>query len=267
MTSVLADDRRADRRIDCPVVLRSVGKSFGRGATRSVVLQDVDLELRAGQATFLVGPSGSGKTTLLSIIGCVLTADCGQVELFGRDVSKLAPESQADLRRNSIGFVFQRMHLIRGLSAVENVSIPLMLAGWRTAAARPRSVDLLSSVGLADRADDSPATMSVGQCQRIALARALATDPSLVLADEPTASLDAEAGRAAMELLMRMTVAAGKTLVVVTHDHRILHYADRVLAVDHGRLQEQASTGPDAALRAFDAPGLCSQPPRAGRRP
>ncbi|RIK75045.1 MAG: ABC transporter ATP-binding protein [Planctomycetota bacterium] len=232
------------------VRLRGVSKSFVRGEARALVLDAVDLQIRPGEATFLVGPSGSGKTTLLSIIGCVLTPDAGAVEVLGRDVRRLNRSQIAALRRREIGFIFQRMHLIRGLTALENVCVPLKLSGWRAAASRRRGLELLAAVGLADRADDNPARMSVGQCQRIALARALAADPALVLADEPTASLDAETGRTAIDLLRRTTVMLGKTLIVVTHDHRILHFADRVIAVEQGRLREQLPSASREALEA-----------------
>jgi len=232
---------------DAVVALRQVSKAYRRGATTTPVLEGVDLAIHRGQCVFLLGPSGSGKTTLLSIIGCVLTPDEGDVRIIGRSVQGMPSESLAELRRDHIGFVFQRYHLIRGLTALENVCVPLTLAGWRPSRAAARGRELLEGVGLADKANVLPTRLSVGQCQRIALARALAMDPELVLADEPTAALDAEAGQAAMALLRRLTVDAGKTAIVVTHDHRILGSADRVLSVDRGRLSEQHTSHPGAA--------------------
>jgi ABC-type lipoprotein export system ATPase subunit len=220
------------------VALRGVRKSYRRGASETLVLDGVDLDIERGECVFLVGPSGSGKTTLLSIIGCVLSADVGSVEVLGRDISRLGPDELARLRRDGLGFVFQRFNLIRGLTALENVCVPLTLAGWRPARAKARGLELIGQVGLADRADSQPSRLSVGQCQRIAIARALAADPAIILADEPTAALDADSGQQAMELLRELTVAAGKTAVVVTHDHRILDYADRVVHMDRGVLRE-----------------------------
>jgi putative ABC transport system ATP-binding protein len=232
---------------DVVVALRNVSLAYRCPAATTPVLQGVDLEIGRGECLFLLGPSGSGKTTLLSILGCVLTPDDGQVSILGRDVGKLNGRALAELRRDHIGFVFQRYHLIRGLTALENVCVPLTLAGWDRATARGRGEELLAAAGLADKLHMHPARLSVGQCQRIALARALAADPALVLADEPTAALDAESGLAVMQLIRRLTVEAGKTAVVVTHDHRILHHADRVLTVDRGRVaQFERESGPCA---------------------
>jgi len=205
------------------------------------VLDKVDLQVGLGECVFLLGPSGSGKTTLLSIIGCVLTADSGEVHVLGRDISRLDSTAAALLRRDQIGFLFQKFHLIRGLTAQENVAIPLLLSGISSAQANIRASELLDQVGLADFIKQQPNRMSVGQCQRVAFARALVGDPQLILADEPTASLDAESGQLAMELLRQLTVDAGKTVVVVTHDHRILPFADRVLNVANGKLKETVS--------------------------
>jgi putative ABC transport system ATP-binding protein len=218
--------------------LQGVRKSYRRGTAETLVLDAVDLEIGRGECVFLLGPSGSGKTTLLSIIGCLLTPDCGRVEVLGHDLSRLSSSALSRLRRDELGFVFQRFNLIRGLSALENVCVPLTLAGRRPSEAKARGLDLLQQVGLVDQAKSDPRRLSVGQCQRVAIARALAADPALILADEPTAALDAESGLQAMELLRKLTVAAGKTAVVVTHDHRILQYADRVVRIEGGGLHE-----------------------------
>jgi len=220
------------------VALQGVRKSYRRGTAETMVLDAVDLEIGRGECVFLLGPSGSGKTTLLSIIGCLLTPDCGRVEVLGHDLSRLSSSALSRLRRDELGFVFQRFNLIRGLTALENVCVPLTLAGWRPSEAKVRGLELLQQVGLADQAKSDPRRLSVGQCQRVAIARALAADPSLILADEPTAALDAESGLQAIELLRKLTVAAGKTAVVVTHDHRILQYADRVVHIEGGGLHE-----------------------------
>lgn len=222
------------------VELHGVNRSFTRGSSITRVVDEVDLTVVRGESVFLLGPSGSGKTTLLSIIGCVLTADGGTVRIFGQDVSRLTQDEAARLRRRHIGFVFQRFHLIRGLTALENVAVPLTLSGWTAADAAQRAGELLAQVDMRDKADSQPQRLSVGQCQRVAFARALAANPDLILADEPTASLDAKTGHQALELLRQLTVAAGKTIIVVTHDPRILQFADRILHMENGKLEERA---------------------------
>ncbi len=218
------------------IEVQGLHKAYRRGTTLSPVLNGIDLKIGPGRCVFLVGPSGSGKTTLLSILGCILSPDAGRVRVLGRDLARLVPAERALLRRDHIGFVFQRFHLIRGLSAWENVGLPLTLRGQSPRALRPRALALLAAVGLADQADKQPAGMSTGQCQRVALARALAGDPELVLADEPTAALDAHNGQEVMRLLRRLTVDQGKSAIVVTHDPRIFDYADEVYRLDEGRI-------------------------------
>ena len=237
------------------VALRGVSKSYVRGSSTTRVVDEVDLTAAQGECVFLLGPSGSGKSTLLSIIGCVLTADCGDVRIMGCDVSRLSQDEAAILRRQHIGFVFQRFHLIRGLSAVENVAVPLTLAGWTAPRARRRASELLAMVDMSELLDAQPSRLSVGQCQRVAFARALAADPELILADEPTASLDAKTGHQALELLRRMTVDAGKTVIVVTHDPRILSFADRILHMENGRVEERSGDD-DMMLAAVSHPTL-----------
>jgi putative ABC transport system ATP-binding protein len=221
------------------VVLRGVTKSYTRGNTVTKVLDDIDFTVRQGECVFVLGPSGSGKTTLLSIIGCVLSADEGHVQILGHDVSNISPKQAAELRRQYIGFVFQRFHLIRGLTAAENVAVPLVLAGCKPAAAARRAAELLEQVDMGQYASAQPHRLSVGQCQRVAFARALVADPDLILADEPTAALDAKTGQQEMELLRRLTVESGRSVIVVTHDPRILAFADRVVRIENGILEEQ----------------------------
>jgi putative ABC transport system ATP-binding protein len=223
------------------VELNAVSKSYSRGSSATCVVDQVDLSVQSGESVFLLGPSGSGKTTLLSIIGCVLRADQGIVRIFGQEVSRLSLAAAAELRRKRIGFVFQRFHLIRGLTAAENVAVPLTLSGWSAAAAARRAAELLAFVDMKEKANVPPHRLSVGQCQRVAIARALVADPDLILADEPTASLDAKTGHRAIELIRNLTVNFGKTVIVVTHDSRILPFADRVLHMENGKLEERTS--------------------------
>ena len=219
-----------------PVILaQNVRKSYGTGIAVTPVLQGVDLEVRRGECVFLVGPSGSGKSTLLSILGCVLSPDGGTVRILGHDVARFRPKEQARFRRERIGFVFQRFHLFDGLRAWENVEVALNLLGQKSEARR-ESYRLLEAVGLADKATSHIWQLSMGQRQRVAIARALAGEPDLILADEPTASLDAESGHDAMRLMRDLVTTRGKTVIVVTHDPRILPLADRVLHLKNGRI-------------------------------
>lgn len=220
------------------VVVRAVGlcKTYGAGSIAVPVLHGIDLTVRRGECVFLVGPSGSGKTTLLSILGCVLSADEGTLEILGESVTRLSRPDQATFRREKIGFVFQRFHLIDALTAIENVRLPLDLLGRSAASSRDRALQLLSRLGLADKAASRVNRLSMGQRQRVALARAMAADPELILADEPTASLDADAGLIATQGLKDLCREFGKTAIVVTHDARILPLADRILKLRDGRI-------------------------------
>lgn len=213
-----------------------IHKSYRRGTSSTLVLRGIDLEVRRGECIFLAGPSGSGKTTLLSILGCILSPDRGTVELLGQDVDGLDRQDRAVMRRDYLGFVFQRFHLIRGLNVLNNVSVPLNLQGVTRRAARTRAMELLAAVGLEDKAHSQPGNLSAGQCQRVALARALVADPEIILADEPTASLDAANGQQVMELLKTLTVRHGRTAIVVTHDSRIFPFADRIIWLEDGRV-------------------------------
>ncbi len=229
----LQEDKRT-----ATIAVHGVSKSYRNGTSSTQVLREVDLEVRQGECVFLAGPSGSGKSTLLSIIGCILSADEGEVRLLQHNVHSLTTARRATVRRNHIGFVFQKFHLIRGLTAAENVAVPLILSGQHQRIARQRAVELLAAVGLADKVNSRPRNLSTGQCQRVALARALSADPELILADEPTASLDAESGHEAIMLLRRLTSEQGKTAIVVTHDQRIFPLADRVFMLDGGAVTE-----------------------------
>jgi putative ABC transport system ATP-binding protein len=223
------------RGVEIVVSAWNIHKSFRRGSAATAVLAGVDLDVCRGECLFLVGPSGSGKTTLLSILGCTLTPDRGEVLLLGNSVTEA---SRLAVRRRSIGFVFQNFQLIRGLSALDNACVPLMLAGRPPAAARRRAEDLLVEVGLGNFLHASVDALSAGQCQRVALARALVGDPVLILADEPTAALDEDTGQQVMQLLRRLVTKHGKTAVVVTHDPRIFPFADRILSLAGGRIAE-----------------------------
>jgi putative ABC transport system ATP-binding protein len=215
---------------------RGLSKSYREGATELRALSRVDLDIAAGQLTLLMGPSGSGKTTLLSILGCILRATEGRLELLGEDVTALAEKELPRIRRQAIGFVFQGFNLFPALTATENVELAFDVRGSRGKDARRRAEELLVEVGLQDRKDAFPADLSGGQKQRVAIARALAGDPPIILADEPTAALDSTSGRAVIELLQRLAHQFGRAVVMVTHDPRVLSYGDRILRLEDGHL-------------------------------
>ena len=226
---------------DCVIQATGIHKAYRSGSVSTTVLRGIDITVNRGECVFLAGPSGSGKTTLLSILGCILSADSGTVRIMDNDVTQLNSKQQARFRREHIGFVFQRFHLFEGLRAWENVRVALDLLGYPSRIAKAESMRLLDLVGLADRAQHKSSQLSMGQRQRVALARALAGDPDLILADEPTASLDAESGLQAMSTLHQLAKSLGKTVVVVTHDSRIFPLADRIQYLVDGRIDGSVS--------------------------
>jgi putative ABC transport system ATP-binding protein len=195
----------------------------------------VGLTVDAGEVVLLLGPSGSGKTTLLSIVGGLLRPTRGSVLIAGRALAG-APSDLARLRLGTIGFVFQTFNLLPGFSAIENVALPLRLMGVHARIAKTRAGDLLEALGLGGRLSASPRTLSGGEKQRVSLARALIADPLLLLADEPTASLDTRTGREAMEVLSSSARQRRQACLVVTHDTRLIDFADRVLRIEDGRI-------------------------------
>ena len=221
-----------------------LGKTYGSGATAFTALRDVDMRVEPGEFIMLEGPSGSGKTTLLSILGCVLSPTVGTVKLFGEDVSGRRDADLPQLRLSYIGFVFQGHNLVASLSARDNIMLVLQLRGWAIPAARKEADALLEQVGLPGKAQSKPSDLSGGQRQRVAIARALAGGPPLILADEPTAALDADNGLKVTELLRQLAREQGRTVLVVTHDNRIFHLADRILHIEDGRMRETAHESP-----------------------
>jgi len=220
---------------------KNLSKVYREGATELRALTDVSLDIHAGQLTLLMGPSGSGKTTLLSILGCILRATEGRLELLGENVSALPEKELPRVRREAIGFVFQGFNLFPSLTAAENVALALDVRGIGGATARKRAEELLVEVGLGERMHAFPADMSGGQKQRVAIARALAGDPPILLADEPTAALDSTSGRTVIELLKRLAGQHGRAVIMVTHDPRVLGYGDRILHLEDGRLSREES--------------------------
>ncbi|MGI9524767.1 MAG: ABC transporter ATP-binding protein [Hyphomicrobiaceae bacterium] len=216
--------------------MRSVTKELGQGASKVVAVNNVSITINASELTLLMGPSGSGKTTLVSILGCILKPTTGHVIIDGRDTTGMSAEELAALRRRHIGFIFQSYNLFPTLNALENVRLALDVRGLRGRETRKRAEDALCSVGLADRMGNFPRQLSGGEQQRVAVARALAGAPSLILADEPTAALDSENGLAVMELLADIAHHEERAVLAVTHDPRTLSYADRILQIEDGKI-------------------------------
>jgi putative ABC transport system ATP-binding protein len=215
------------------IELRGVSKTVQSGDHPLTILHPLDYSIAAGQFVAIVGPSGSGKSTLLGLLAGLDAPTSGEIVIDGTDITRLDEDALARLRGEKIGFVFQFFHLVPSLTAVENISVPMEIAGKRDAMARARQ--LIAEVGLADRAHHYPSQLSGGEQQRIAIARALANDPPIVLADEPTGNLDSGTGRIILDLLLNVRRTRGTTLVLVTHDAELAALADTRLALRDGR--------------------------------
>jgi putative ABC transport system ATP-binding protein len=222
------------------IQLQDVTRIYRIGEVETHALRSVTLDIGGGEFTAIVGPSGSGKTTMLQLMGCLDRPTGGRVHINGQDVTQLNPNKRADLRKGTIGFIFQFFALIPGLTAYENVELPLLLTGQKAEKRRERVNELLEAVGLSARARHRPDQMSGGEQQRVAIARALAPHPVLVLADEPTANLDTENGRQVMEIMQRLNEETGTTFVFATHDPRVIPFARRVVELRDGKVAENA---------------------------
>lgn len=218
------------------ITASGVAKAYRDGELRRQVLLGVDLELERGQTAAIVGPSGSGKSTLLNILGALDTADAGRVVVDGVELTASRPAALAGFRNRSLGFVFQFHQLLPDFTAVENVIMPGRIAGRSPGPLRAQAMELLEQVGLADRGDDFPQQLSGGERQRVAICRALALEPPVLLADEPTGNLDAESGAQVLELLNSLQRRRGTTLVLVTHNTDVARRCGSVLRLDEGRL-------------------------------
>ncbi len=228
---------RVPEKLDLPPPIlsaRQIVKELGTGAGKVRALKGVDVDLYPGELTLLMGPSGSGKTTLLSILGCILSPTEGTLTLAGEAAHAMKPEALAALRRRHIGFIFQSYNLFPTLNALENVRIALDVRGDGGRVSRQRSEEALVEVGLGHRLKNYPRNLSGGEQQRVAVARALAGSPSIILADEPTAALDSENGQQVMALLSRIAKDKSRAVLAVTHDHRTLSYADRIIHIEDG---------------------------------
>jgi ABC-type lipoprotein export system ATPase subunit len=221
---------------------RGVGRVFGTGDLAVRALRPADVKIRRGEVVVVMGPSGSGKTTLLSILGLVLSPTEGEVLVEGRPVRGASDDDLAALRRDTVGFIFQQFNLLAGLSALDNVAVPLLLRGMGTGERRQRAKQALDLLSMGDKAEVKARMLSGGQQQRVAIARALVADAGVLLCDEPTASLDGKVGREVLDALARLAHEQRRAVVIVTHDDRVLRIADRLLVVEDGAVREGSGT-------------------------
>jgi ABC-type lipoprotein export system ATPase subunit len=235
---------------------RALRKEYGKDGGLVRAVDHVDLEVAAGETVAVMGPSGCGKSTLLHLLGGLDRPSAGELWLAGERIDQMSERGMAAIRRDAVGFVFQAFHLMDELTAVENIELPVLLAGRAPRAARRRATELLGQVGLADRARHLPSQLSGGQRQRVAIARALANEPLVVLADEPTGNLDSEATLDVLRLFESLH-DAGQTLVIVTHDARIAATADRLISMRDGAFIDETrltggTSGSLSALAGLD---------------
>lgn len=214
----------------------NITKIFNAGEAEVKALQGISLDVYENELLMLVGPSGCGKTTFVSVLSTLLNFEEGYCEVLGEDITKMSDEEKTAFRGENIGFVFQSFNLLASLSAVDNVALPLTIAGVSRDEALQRAKKMLNAVELADKAEIKPNNLSGGQQQRVAIARALVHQPKLIICDEPTSSLDHQSGQVVMQLLKKITKDKGVSMIVVTHDNRIYQYADRIAHMEDGKI-------------------------------
>lgn len=218
------------------IIVENVSKNFHAGGSVVHALRDVNFIAKKGELLMIVGPSGCGKTTLLSVIAGTLRFDKGEVEVFKHFLHEMKESAITEFRKKNVGFIFQQFHLIKTLNILENISIPLILNGFPRSYALDKANVMLEKVGLKGRGHERPLNLSGGQQQRVAIARALVHEPPLLICDEPTSALDAESGARILELLTEIARTPDRCVIIVTHDSRIFKYADRLAAMDDGRV-------------------------------
>ena len=215
---------------------RGIKKSYGENDNRVEALKGIDLDVEKGKLTLLVGPSGSGKTTLLSIITTILTPDEGELLLLDQDIRKMAENKRAEFCRDNLGIVFQSLFLIPTLTCAENIMLPLTIAGANSQTSMDKALDLLSRMHLSHRSHASPTKLSKGQQQKVAIARAMINDSTILICDEPTSALDQTSGLEVMSLLREKVLHSSRAVLVVTHDHRTFPFADVIIKMDDGQI-------------------------------
>ncbi|WP_026883086.1 ABC transporter ATP-binding protein [Clostridium akagii] len=217
------------------IALKNINKSYAIGREKFYALKDINLKLYSGEFVAIIGPSGSGKTTLMNIIGCLDTPDSGEYYIDDENVAKLNDSRLAEIRNCKIGFVFQRFNLLPRLTAFENVELPLVYRGLNNNERYEKTMKSIEMVGIIERMKHKPSEMSGGQQQRTAIARAIAGEPEIILADEPTGNLDSKSGKEIMNILTRLN-NQGKTLMLITHDKEMAKYAQRIIRISDGKI-------------------------------
>ena len=218
------------------VTIRGLNKDFPVGDEQVRVLFDISADIRMGELTMIVGPSGCGKTTLISILSGILSSSSGEVTVMGRNITHMRDVNRVLLRRENIGFIFQQYNLLPSLTAAENAALPLVAAGMEFELAVQKAAGILKTIGMEGHTAKLPRQLSGGQQQRVAIARALVHEPKLIVCDEPTAALDAKTGQAVMQILRDVAADSNRAVLIVTHDNRIYHFADRILEMSDGRV-------------------------------
>ena len=236
------------------IFCEGVAKTYGEGEAAVKALRGIDLTADFGEIVALVGPSGCGKTTLISIFAAILSRSCGSLRLAGVDPDAMTNLERTMFRREKVGFIFQQFNLVPQISVVENVAIPLLLRGENRSEALDRAEKLLTEVGLHNRAHSRPSKLSGGQQQRVAIARSLIHEPSILVCDEPTSALDGATGQRVMELIREQGRRPDRLVVLVTHDERIYHFADRIAHMDDGLITRIVTS--DVELAALQAVAL-----------
>lgn len=222
--------------MEIAATIRNLNKDFQVGDENVRVLHDIVADIRMGELTMLVGPSGCGKTTLISIVSGILSSTSGSINLLGHDLARMTDREKVIFRRKHIGFIFQQYNLLPALTAAENAAMPLLAADIPNQEAISRAREILNQIGMSGQTEKLPRQLSGGQQQRVAIARALVHHPNLIVCDEPTAALDAKTGQGVMEILANIAKDKDRAVLIVTHDNRIYHFADRILEMSDGRL-------------------------------
>ena len=236
-----------NKAMETAIAVRELSKTYHAGEAAVQALREVDLDVTNGELLLLMGPSGSGKTTLLSIMGCILRPTSGSIRIGGREVTRLSEKELPRVRLDHIGFIFQGFNLFPTLTAGENVELALDLKTVRGKVAKHRAGEWLEQVGLSDKYNTFPSDLSGGQKQRVAIARALAGEPDIMLADEPTAALDSQSGAVVIEMLRNLAHQHGRAVAIVTHDNRTVRFADRIVHIEDGRINEKSTLEADSS--------------------